>query len=175
MTSTIPTTLTEYQDYVRKEALKIQADMSWPDEKLNETLRALGLPEKRVFQVPIEVTGRMLVAVRVDDAETEEEARASIAGKTNEELRTLVGRKMQVGYFGQLEPRVLDGMPTTVEVGALDNTLANPSIYNAGSSRAQCEDSHRNGLGYWYCTRPHGHDGQHAQGDGRTIVQTWDA
>jgi hypothetical protein len=172
-TDTIPTTLHDYQEYVRKEALKIQVDMGWPDEKLNATLRALGLPEKLTFLVPVEVTGRMFAVIRVDDAMTEEEARASIAGKTPDELRPLLHRTTQTGYFTGLQGTVVD-MPAEFAVGDPDTTYANPSIAAAdGHNSRYCEqydssDRH-------YCTRPRGHEGGHANGNGTTITGAWDA
>lgn len=174
MTTTIPTTLTEYQEFVRTEALKVQVDMGWPDEKLNATLRALGLPEKLNFYVPVEVTGKMVVVINVTDAMTEDEARAKVAGMSSEELRTQVRNFANVGNFTQLSGEVTT-IPDTFAVGDPDFTLSNSSIYasmQTREERRQCENYRANSSAY--CTLRRGHDNDHhVAGNGSSIIAVW--
>lgn len=176
MTSTTtPTTLHEYQQFVRAEALKVQADMGWPDEKLNQTLRALGLPEKRTFTVPVLLTAQAHVLVSVTDVESEEAARASVEARNPAELSAVHGG------LGGWTARVIDLPPEPV-VGGPDFTLSNRTVYSArrltDPRASQCEVSIRasSGRRWDYCTLPAGHGGAlHAVGDGFTITRTWDA
>lgn len=171
MTTTAPTTLHEYQEFVRKEALKIQADMGWPDEKMNATLRALGLPEKLVFRIPLKVTIEQIVVFRVDDAASEDEARQSIRDKSPEELERMV--RNVTPLYGRLADTELTEMPTTFAVGDNDTTLTNSSVNAAYRGENYCEN-YEPDRGRHYCTRRKGHDGQHAQGDSGRIVAVWD-
>lgn len=174
MTSTIPTTLTEYQQFVRTEALKVQVDMGWPDEKLNATLKALGLPEKLTFQVPVKITGTMTVLANVTDATSEEEARASVTTKTHDDLATLCSTAgVSAGHFGNLIGE-LTTVPTMDEckVGDPDLTLANTSVRIATErgNRTRCDTYNNSG---YYCTRPLSHEGQHVAGGGVLVVAVW--
>lgn len=167
----VPNSLHEYQEYVRKEALKIQRDMNWPDEKLNETLRALGLPEKLTFAVPVEITGTMIMAFYVTDAEDEAAARATIASKTPDELREMIRSRVSMGGFANLTPTLIDALPPLTD-GGLDITLANPAMNDRSYPRSYCEN-YEPIHGRHYCTLPRGHEGDHAQGNGTNIVAVW--
>lgn len=176
MTSTIPTTLAEYQKYVREQALQIQVDMDWPDEKLNETLKALGLPEKKVFRLPLKVTGTVTVLAKIDDAETEEEAREKAAAKDSASLMDMLSQAgFSYGHFGSLaaEPGVMPD-EDHLKVGDIDLTLSGNQYSrdrrNAGLTRSRCDNYSNTG---WYCTRPVGHDGDHAVGNSQTITHVW--
>lgn len=173
MTSTIPTTLAEYQKFVREEAIRIKEEGYFTDEKLNVTLKALGLPEMRTFLIPVEVTGKMTVMLSIDDAQTEEQARASIATMDPDRLHAVASRA-SYSYMKAVSGEVLT-VPETYAVGDPDLTLSNPSIYASIPDRAnrrQCEQyqpstSH-------YCTLRRGHEGdQHVGGNGTKIVAVW--
>jgi hypothetical protein len=186
VTSTqIPTTLHEYQQYVRTQALQAQKDMGWPDDQMNQTLAALGLPPKQTYLVSLEVTGKALVQVVVEDAESEEAAKESFRSKTSEEVRgAMTASGLSVGHFSSFFAEVA---PTPkIEVGQLDTTLTNPAVARMvrarGGERNVCEQYQRSGYGGHYCTRPRNHgsaedatdeDKRHAWGDGATIRSTW--
>ena len=171
----IPTTLSEYQQHVRKEALKVQADMGWPDEKMNETLIALGLPPKITHMVPLKVTATATIIVPVDDCLTEEEAKASLTNLPAEKARErLASAGFTTGGFlvFATEPGEVPNMDTA-QPGDSDMTLANSRIYQATprDARQQCELY--NADQGWYCTRPREHTGQHVAGNGTLIRAVW--
>lgn len=172
-TTRIPTTLDEYRNFVRSEALKVQKDMGWPDEKMNATLVALGLPPKLDFQFMVTVKGETMAMITVSDTLSEEEARARLAAMTPDEVQETVARTVSMGGFHAVGVEQVE-MPTTFAVGDSDTTMANAAIYTATprGERAQCEQYSTGGGNY--CTRKRGHEGMHAAGNGTTIRAAWD-
>jgi hypothetical protein len=179
MTATIPTTLAEYQEFVRKEVLDIQQTQGMTDENMNAHLRALGLAEKRNFFVPVEVTGTMVAIINVNDALTEEEARASLAKLTAEELKRRMPYVNGINGLTTATAKVTT-ITETFAVGDPDLTLTNQTIYASlqnhdRSHRRQCENYDPN-RGSYYCTLKRGHEGpQHVAGNGTTIAAVWPA
>jgi hypothetical protein len=177
MTATIPTTLAEYQEFVRKEVLDIQLSQGMTDENMNAHLRALGLPEKRNFFVPVEVTGTMVAIVNVNDALTEDEARDKIGKLSADELKVKLRYVNGVSGLTDITTKVTT-IPETFAVGDPDLTLTNQTIYASlqgedRSHRRQCENYDPN-RGSYYCTLKRGHEGkQHVAGNGTTIAHVW--
>jgi hypothetical protein len=176
VTSTIPTTLAEYMDFVRSEVLDIQLTQGMTDENMNAHLRALGLPEKRNFFIPVELTGTMTVVLNVNDALTEGEARDKIAELSEDQLRQRLSYVQNVGGMRNLATKITT-IPDTFAVGDADLTLTNQTIYASlqgedRSLRRQCEQYRPTGS--HYCTLRRGHEGeQHVAGNGNTIVAVW--
>jgi hypothetical protein len=171
-TTTAPTTLHEYKDFVRAEALRIQKDMSWPDDKLNAALRALGLPEKQSLVVGLRVTGTNLLFLDMaeEGATTPEEAQQAALALSMDEVNR---RMASLGVTGQYHPESVElhMPPARPKVGDPDWTMTNPSLYATMRGRRMCEEYPTRGQ--HYCTMPHGHDGPHARGDGSTITHVF--
>lgn len=164
MTSTIPTTLDEYKEFARQEALRVQKDMNWPDEKLNATLRALGLPEKQRHVFTATVTATRKVSLVDDESLTREEAEAKLLDRAKNDPRF-------VGYQVQAVEALPEGAvdDRVYQRGDEDDTLLAQGVDRSG----WCGSTNPNG---YTCTREPGHGGNHAAGYGRNDVigRVWD-
>jgi hypothetical protein len=162
-TSTTETPLEAYKRKVREEALQVQRDMSWPDAKMNATLRALGLPEKLTFHVAVLVKAEAVVALQIDDASTEEEAREKALATPFDELRRQIrGTAWRNGEVSIYERtgEYLVGDPHV------------PPLIDSARYRDWCkvQDGH---AGY-ECSLPKGHEGtQHVASNDSTVVAVW--
>lgn len=160
--------LEEFRRKVREEAIRVAADNGWCDDGLNRTLRNLGLAEKRLYRVPVEVTLTQVGYIEVTDAMSMEEARASLASKSSEELHNLRRRNLTVAEVTGAKPWSRDGRP--YEAGQMDDTVS-----GTGGLREDWCNAQQAG---YYCTREQGHvdrgDLRHAAGNTEIITRVWD-
>lgn len=162
-TSTTESPLEAYKRQVRDEALQVQRDMNWPDEKMNATLRALGLPEKRTFHVAVKVTAETIVSVQITDAETEEEARQKAVSKEFSELR----REIRASAWRANSVEVYERPDGEYTVG--DPHM--PPLLDSGHYREWCRATTDGG---YECSLPKAHEGlQHAASNDTNVVAVW--
>lgn len=173
----------ELRRTTRAEAIRVAREQRWCDDGLNQTLRNLGLAEKREYDVPVTVTISREAVITVTDAESMEDARAKVAaGEFND--GTSVEGWVQ-GYLGSGNHLVSWEVPevkppSEVEVGDLDPTMEEQNAFHAmvGDARytaRTCGDGHNFPDGtYGYCTRPRNHDlDQHVAGNGSRVIGVW--
>lgn len=177
----------EFQRQTREEAVRVAARQGWCDTGLNETLRNLGLPEKREFVVPVKIVTEQTTNITVTDAMSMEDAVAMVAaGKWNGDTTP---ESFTRGYWGNSVTYVSHAVPTRrgvteCEVGDMDPTgeereeFRNLSDPVERRTRNTCDQGHSredDGGGYYYCTRPRNHDADRHVGGGESIVRdVWD-
>lgn len=78
-----------FKEKVREQALAAQESEGWCDSGFNAAMEALGLPTKKEFQIPVEITSqrKRIAWVTVTDRQTEEEAREVVYSKSAEDLQ----------------------------------------------------------------------------------------
>lgn len=151
-------TLDEYKALVRREALRVQNEMGWCDDGLNETLRNLGLPEKfGPVRVPVRVRTERIQVVTIEDAENIEDAhrRATDPEYMAEKLRVDRHELVHVEVVEEKDPDLL-------RRGDFD-TSYEPRFRNQCGVRL-------NGRS---CTRARHDTGQHVANNGEMVTHTW--
>jgi hypothetical protein len=105
--------LEAFKKKVREEALSIQESQGWCDDGFNEAMRALGLPEKQTFFVPVTVDtvtkpikSTWTVKIKVTDAQTEEEARASVTERLESDKDEVLRDQLVLSSYETVEARV---------------------------------------------------------------------
>lgn len=163
-TSTTETPLEAYKRKVREEALQVQRDMSWPDAKMNATLRALGLPEKLTFHVAVLVKAEAIVPVQIDDASTEEEARAKALAKPFDELR----RQIRSTAWTTATLSIYERGDAEFVVGDPHQ----PPLLDSARYRDWCKVT--DAVAGYECSLPKGHEGtQHVASNDSSVVAAW--
>lgn len=148
--------LDSYKAEVRKEAIRVAARQNWCDDGLNETLRNLGLPEKKTYRIPVTLTETRTVFLSIRDAESEDDAKAKAT--TPDFVRD------NISLYGALLTAVVPEAkdPDEQVKGDLDTTYVR---------RRQCENYGTSG---YYCTRESEHGGkQHIAGNGEVVTDVW--
>jgi hypothetical protein len=156
--------LDAYKKLVRRTAIRVQKERRWCEEGIGRYLRALGLPQKQRFQVPVEVTLRQVTTVTVDDAESFDEARENLNTQHVEEAAALLTSRGASVVSHEVKAR-LSG----------DDMLAgqrpDPTLAGAGAdSDSWCRNE---GVQGYVCSLEPGHEGQHVAGNGSRIVTVW--
>lgn len=161
----------QFQAYRRKvyaTACKVITDHSWCSEA-NQYLNRMGLPNRGSVRVPMEVSFTRTLWVPVPALDGEDAL--SIAQEDDEAMRSAVEAAVAenigstaVATGWTVKPEALAGEPKNPEVGSWDFT-------NQGTATETTCGQYRSSRGY--CTRRPHHSGQHAIGNGRTIIAVW--
>lgn len=158
--------LDAYKKLVRRTAIRVQKERNWCEEGIGRYLRAMGLPPKQAFTVPIVVTTTQQVGFVVEDAESIEEARQIAAERQDgvqETVRANIGRRATLVSHEVAAP----GTPRHYDRGDTDDTLASQGIDSSG----WCGNG---GPAGYQCSLHPGHEGeQHVAGSGTAIVRVW--
>lgn len=171
--------LEAFKRQVREEALRVQKDQGWCDDGLNTTLRNLGLPEKKNYEIRVRVTLEHITRVTVRDADSEEQAREQVFAEYQDDPARFVQSYYGRDYKYVSHDTPIPPNPNEAEVGDLDPTrderdaarlsgTTNPG----GVTRYSCENW--NDARSYYCSRPRNHGGaQHVSGDGTRVTAVW--
>lgn len=163
--------LTVYKRLVRREAIRLATEHDWCDSGLNGVLQELGLPEKQVFRVPVDVMVRQRVSVAISDAESLEDARERIAaGGHVTEVQQAVGATP-----GSRVRYVKHDMP---EAGVYVYGDPDPTAYGErgnSSSRAMREErcGANSPQGYVCTWESADHEGDHVAGAYNEVIAVW--
>lgn len=155
-----------YKRLFRRLAIQEAADLSWCDSGLNEYLAAMGLRPKAPQYVPVEVTTTRRVLVRVDDADTRDEAREILA----DEQRRTEAITRELGAL-----RIVDSVVAPAAAPG-EPVVGDPDeLYwqDVEGTAARC--GVRSRWREYVCTRAHGHDGDLHVGatDDRVVRAFW--
>jgi hypothetical protein len=165
--------LEDFQAHVRKVALKVQARQGWSDDGLNTVLRDLGLREKKVTRVTVEVALTRRGTVVLTDADSEEEAIARVAAMTPQQL-VEAGAFKNLGGYGSHRVLTREELSATDDFAALgqgDRTDAVRAERDANPGLEYC--GQRGPSREWVCSRITGHTGTHIAMSGREVLENW--
>jgi hypothetical protein len=149
----------EFRRLVRQVAYEAKEEEGWCESGVNAKLEKLGLPPKRDFRVPVEVTSVNVRWFNVSDLEvtTQEEAEAFVNLERIERAFGSVGEKGSVRVIPAPDP---------------DETVPGDLDFTYETSETMC--------GAWdpsrafTCSRTRGHGGRlHINGDTSRVVATW--
>lgn len=158
-TQTPTRTLEDFEEQVRSVAIRVAQETGWCDSGLNDVLRELGLPEKKSFRIPVRIAGAV-VRVRVDDAQSEDEAREMLRADPVRTLKTLRRKtNLAVTEFEVMDPPPQpdpdSGVPLPGQVRPEEGTWYAVSEASGGPNQCRVRDQFSNPE--LYCTRPVGH------------------
>lgn len=179
MTTATETDVT-FEQKVRTEAIKFAREHGYCDSAVNEFLQRIGLPPKQTFKIPVRVPGLIEpVRLRVDDANSDAEARDMLRSDPERTLRTL-SRKLhfKVGEFEvpDAPPAPPAGVPAPGQPCPEEGEWYAVSTQSGGPNQCRVRDAEGENPEL-YCTRPVAHtaDWHVAAGKNAGVLATWPA
>lgn len=172
-------TLEEFEQQVRSVAIRVAEENDWCDGGLNDVLRELGLPEKKIFYVPVRINGEYTYQVPVNDVQSEEEARASVAADPERTIKYLgYHYGGYVKSFQVVEPPAQpdpeSGVPLKGQPCPEEGEFYATSTESGGPNQCRVRGVMSSDV---YCTRPLGHtaDWHVAAGKNAGVLEVWPA
>lgn len=171
--------LAKYKERVRAEAIRVAAEQRWCDDGLNTTLRNLDLAPKQRFTVKVRVKSEQVVKLRVDEAESLEQAIDMLRSdpeRTSKSLQRRTG--MAATDFEVVEPPAQpdadSGVPTPGQPAPEEGEWYAKSAASGGPNQCRVTSDYFDGV---YCTRSveHPADWHVAAGKNAGVLATWPA
>lgn len=165
--------LEEFQKHVRNVALKVQKRQGWADEGLNDVLRTLGLKEKKVIRVPVEVTMVRRGTVVFTDVDSEQEAFTRAAAMSASDLIEAGAFKALGGYQGH-RALTVDELASNDEFALLQRGDTTTAVRDERDANPGTDYCGQYGPGReWVCSRTRDHLGTHVAMTGREVLEVW--